>query len=123
MIFGKRALSLICSLLLFSVSCYAGEPSISSDINTIDTLFPNIELNLNNLEQNLINLEKNNQELSQSLTQLQNTATQMKNTLDKQCLQLENYEHKYHFWKKVGIVSGITSIVCITSTLIVLTNK
>ena len=50
MTFGKRTLFLMFLLLLFSHSFLFGEQSIQSDLNTIDTLFPSINLNLNNLE-------------------------------------------------------------------------
>lgn len=116
--FGRKIVSITCLLLLFSHLFLFGEQSIQSDLNTIDTLFPSIELNLNNLENQLESLKKSNELLRNSLEAQSNTVMEMSNILSSQSQQLENYKHKSSFWKTATIVSSSICLVSVTTLLI-----
>ena len=123
MTFGRKIVSVICLLLLFSASFLHGEQSIQSDLNTIDTLFPSIELNLNNLEIQLESLKKSNELLRSSLETQSNTVMEMSNILNSQSQQLENYKHKSSFWKTATIVSSSVCLGLGITIVIIQTNK
>lgn len=121
--FGRKIVSVICLLLLFSHSFLFGEQSIQSDLNTIDALFPSIELNLNNLENQLESLKKSNELLRSSLETQSNTVMEMSNILNSQSQQLENYKHKSNFWKTATIVSSSVCLGLGITIVIIKTNK
>lgn len=122
MSFGRKIASIILLLLLFSHLFLFGEQSLQSDLNTIETLFPSIELNLNSLENQLESLKKSNELLRNSLEMQSNTVMEMSNILSSQSQQLENYKHKSSFWKTATIVS---SSVCLGLgiTIVIIVNN
>ena len=110
-------------IFLSLVSFSLHSQSIQSDLNTIDTLFPSINLNLNNLENQLESLKKSNELLRNSLEMQSNTVMEMSNILSSQSQQLESYKHKSSFWKTATIVSssvclglGITLVILVNNT-------
>lgn len=106
-------------IFLLFVSFSLHSQSIQSDLNTIDTLFPNIELNLSSLENQLESLKKSNELLKKSLEMQSNTVMEMSSILNSQSQQLENYRHKSSFWKTATIVSSSVCLVSVTTLLII----